>query len=76
MTIQKVVYGCLFTQEYLAICEEYGVVVTPENIKDVEAIADENGEVSFVCNSSVLILFPPQSKKVPKKAIFNYLYII
>lgn len=37
--------GTISIQEYLAICEEYGVVVTPENIKDVEAIADENGEV-------------------------------
>jgi hypothetical protein len=33
-------------QEYLAICEEYGVEVTEEDLQNVIAIADENGEVS------------------------------
>ncbi len=32
-------------QEYLAICEEYGVEVTDEDLKNVLAIADEDGEV-------------------------------
>jgi hypothetical protein len=35
-------------QEYLAICEEYGVEVTDEDLKNVLAIADEDGEVSMV----------------------------
>jgi hypothetical protein len=32
-------------QEYLGICEEYGVEVTDEDLKNVLAIADEDGEV-------------------------------
>jgi hypothetical protein len=37
--------GCVRTQEYLAICEEYGVEVTDDDLKNVLAIADEDGEV-------------------------------
>jgi len=45
--------GTISIQEYLAICEEYGVEVTPEDIKNVEAIADDDGEVhknDFICH--------------------------
>jgi len=48
--------GCL--QEYLAICEEYGVEVTDQDLQNVLAIADEDGEVrrSHSCSRQTVLL--------------------
>ncbi len=48
------VEGCV-CQEYLAICEEYGVEVTDEDLKNVLAIADEDGEVRLRALQSLQI---------------------
>ena len=40
--------GTISIAEYMALCEEYGVELSEEDIKAVEEIADTDGEVDFL----------------------------
>ena len=37
--------GTISIQEYIAMCDEYGIAINEEHIESVKAIANENGEV-------------------------------
>ena len=37
--------GTISIQEYIAMCDEYGIAINEEHIQSVKAIANENGEV-------------------------------
>ena len=40
--------GTISIAEYMALCQEYGIVLTEEDIKTVEELADSDGEVIFL----------------------------
>ena len=37
--------GTISIQEYIAMCEEYGIELTEEHLEEVRSIANEDGEV-------------------------------
>ena len=45
--------GTISIAEYMTLCQEYGIVLTEEDIKTVEELADNEGEVSCILDSRV-----------------------
>ena len=42
--------GTISIQEYIAMCDEYGVELTEEHLEGVKAIANDDGEVVIKMN--------------------------
>ena len=38
--------GTISIVEYMTLCQEYGIILTEDDIKTVEELADSDGEVS------------------------------
>ena len=45
--------GTISIAEYITLCQEYGIVLTEEDIKTVEELADSEGEVIFILDFKI-----------------------
>ena len=49
--------GTISIEEYIAMCDEYGIAINDEHIQSVKAISNENGEVFFSQNKVIKTFF-------------------
>ena len=47
--------GTISIAEYMTLCQEYGIVLTDEDIKTVEDLADTEGEVILMTTAQIQI---------------------
>lgn len=45
--------GTISIQEYIAMCDEYGIELTTEHLRVVKSISNENGEVRHTDTSAI-----------------------
>ena len=53
--------GTISLEEYMVMCDEYGIELNDEHLRDVRSIANDNGEVKsvlFFTDVRTLIKFP------------------
>ena len=45
--------GTISLDEYMVMCDEYGIELTEDHLREVRSIANENGEVRSVCRTNI-----------------------
>ena len=43
--------GTISLEEYMVMCDEYGIELTEEHLKEVRSISNDNGEVKITMES-------------------------